>query len=153
MTLRTYFCTFFLLLLIFTAKSTRFLFSEGGKLLRYARWERALTVTFCMLMFTWISTRIFYFPLVIIRSVIVSAPKFLQKDFRWLQLSQRPIIPRVFLVMLLLLLCLNLFWAVILFRIAYQSTQKTNGIEDLREDDSSGDEDGGGAQSNDKKAQ
>ncbi|KAI6173720.1 Ceramide synthase 5 [Aphelenchoides besseyi] len=114
---------------------------EAGKLTRYARWEKLLTFLFCLLVIFWIGTRIFYFPLVIIRSVILVGPEMIQKNYRWLDLFQRPLIPRIFLFMLIILVCLHVFWTVLLFQIAYKSTQKSGDIDDIREDSSDEDSD------------
>lgn len=106
---------------------------------RYARWEKLLTVTFCALLVTWIGSRVVYLPLVIIRSVIVAAPEMIQKNYKWGDLFQRPIVPRMFLAMLCTLVCLHVFWSILLLRIAYKSTQKGEDLDDIREE-SSGDE-------------
>jgi len=113
---------------------------ELGKLMRYARWEKCLTVTFCIFLVTWISSRIFYFPLVIIRSVLIAAPDMIQQNYRWINIFQRPIIPRLFLLMLCILVCLHFFWTIVLFKVAYKSTQEGESLDDIREDSSSGDE-------------
>lgn len=108
--------------------------------MRYARWENCLKVTFCAFLITWVGSRIFYFPLVIIRSVMVAAPDMIQKNYKWTNIFQRPIVPRVFLLMLCILVCLHVFWTVLLFRIAYKSTQKGEDLDDIREDSSADEE-------------
>jgi len=115
------------------------IFLELGKLFRYAGWDRALTIDFCLLLFTWISTRLGYFPLHILRTMFFDAPPMVQENYRWENLLQRPIIPRVFLLMLCILLLLNIFWTYILIKIAVKSL--SSGVDDIREDDSSGIED------------
>uniref|UniRef100_A0A915MSD3 TLC domain-containing protein n=1 Tax=Meloidogyne javanica TaxID=6303 RepID=A0A915MSD3_MELJA len=60
---------------------------------------------------------------------------------RWGNLLQRPIIPRVFLLILCFLLILHFFWTYILLKIAIKSVN--NGVDDIREV-SDGEEEGGG---------
>ena len=57
----------------------------------------------------------------------------IQKNFSWFDLFQRPIVPRLFLAMMCILVCLHVFWTILLFRIAYKSTQKGEDLDDIRE--------------------
>ncbi|CAD5233366.1 unnamed protein product [Bursaphelenchus xylophilus] len=126
--------------LVLICHDTADILLDLGKLFRYAKWERALTVTFLALLVTWILTRILLFPLIIIRSIVVSAPKSIQADYEWLNLLQRPIVPRIFTSLLLILLILHFFWTFLMLKIAYKSTQKGGGVDDIREDSSSEDD-------------
>jgi len=87
---------------------------------------------------TWIGTRLVYFPGWIIHSMIFEAPKFVQKSYRWENLLQRPIIPRLLLMMLLILLVLHVFWTFLLLKIAVKSLK--SGVDDIREDSDEEDE-------------
>jgi hypothetical protein len=62
----------------------------------------------------------------------VAAPDMIQKNYQWTNFFQRPIVPRLFLLMLIMLVCLHVFWTILLFRIAYKSTQKGEDLDDIR---------------------
>lgn len=112
---------------------------ELGKLLRYARWQTALNILFVIFMFIWSGTRLFYYPFYVIRSVLFSAPELIQKSYRWEDLFQRPIVPRVLMVMLCCLLLLHIFWTYVLIKVAVHTL--THGeMDDIREDASDADE-------------
>uniref|UniRef100_A0A915DXA6 TLC domain-containing protein n=1 Tax=Ditylenchus dipsaci TaxID=166011 RepID=A0A915DXA6_9BILA len=64
--------------------------------------------------------------------MIVEAPKFVQENYRWENLLQRPIITRLLMVMLLILLVLHVFWTYLLLKIAVKSLK--SGVDDIRED-------------------
>lgn len=103
-----------------------------GKLFRYARWNNAVTGVFIVFLATWIGTRLIYFPIWIIKPLIFEAPEFIQKSYRWENLLQRPIVPRIVVIMLCILLLLHIFWTYILLKIAVKSLK--SGINDIRED-------------------
>jgi hypothetical protein len=106
---------------------------ELGKLFRYAGWDLPLNVVFVAFFIVWVVTRLIYFPIWIIHSVFVTAPEMIQKDFKWLHVLQRPIVPRVFLAMLIILLILHVFWTYLLVKIAWKSSRGGN-VDDIRED-------------------
>ncbi|CAK5088820.1 unnamed protein product [Meloidogyne enterolobii] len=147
--------TIILLAMSFTVNFVRFgsmillihdcadIFLELGKLFRYAGWDKAVTIDFSVFMFVWISTRLFYFPFVMLRCMIFDGPTLIQESYRWGNLLQRPIIPRVFLLILCFLLILHFFWTYILLKIAIKSVN--NGVDDIREV-SDGEEEGGGGE-------
>src|SRR4051812_39210203 len=95
--------TIFLLSVSFTINFVRFgtliilthdiadILLELAKLFRYAGWSMAVNCTFVVFFFTWIGTRLVYFPGWIIRSMVYDAPPFIQENFRWENLLQRPI--------------------------------------------------------------
>jgi len=115
-------------------------FIELGKLFRYAKWETPLTILYIVFMITWIGSRLVYYPFWVIHSVIFSAPPLIQKDFRWENLTQRPIVARVCATMLCLLVVLHIFWTYVLLKIGYEST-KSGSLDDIREDSGTESED------------
>ncbi|VDM97488.1 unnamed protein product [Thelazia callipaeda] len=108
------------------------IFLEFGKICRYAGCQSALTCIFLMFTVAWIATRLIYFPFFIIRSVLFDAPLLIQADYRWENIRQVPIVPRLFVVMLLFLLILHIYWTFLIIKIAIKSTQGK--IDDIRED-------------------
>ncbi|KAL3097175.1 hypothetical protein niasHT_021736 [Heterodera trifolii] len=108
-------------------------FLELGKLFRYAGWDRAVTIDFCVFMLVWISTRLVYFPLKLVRYMLFDAPKLIMETYRWTDILQKPIIPRVFLAVLCILLLLHIFWTYLLIKIAIKSVK--SGVDDIREDE------------------
>ncbi|CAD5230765.1 unnamed protein product [Bursaphelenchus okinawaensis] len=122
--------------LVLICHDTADIFLDLGKLFRYAKWGRALTVTFLILIVVWVVTRILLFPLIIIRSIIFAAPKTIQADYEWLNITQRPIVPRFFTCLLITLLALHCFWTFLLFKVAYKSLQEGEDLNDIRESDS-----------------
>lgn len=106
-----------------------------GKLFRYAKWTKAVSVVFVIFLATWISTRLLYFPLKIIHPMLTEAPEFIQKSYRWENFLQRPIMPRVIFAMLCILLVLHFFWTYLLLKIAAKSL--TSGVDDIREESDS----------------
>lgn len=105
---------------------------ELGKLFRYACWNNAVTGVFIVFLVTWIATRLIYFPIWIIKPLIFEAPESIQKSYRWENLFQRPIVPRIIVIMLCILLILHIFWTYILLKIAVKSLK--SGVDDIRED-------------------
>lgn len=125
--------------LILIAHDSADILLELGKLCRYARWDKATTIIFVVFLVCWIGTRLIYFPFWIIHSMLFEAPKFVQKSYRWENLLQRPIVPRLFFIMLCILLILHLFWTLLLLKIAAKSLK--SGVDDIREDSDSEDND------------
>lgn len=117
------------------------IFLELGKLFRYANWQGFLTADFIVLSVVWLATRLYYYPFWIIRSIVFDAPKLIQADYSWANLTQRPIIPRVLMVMLCTLLVLHCFWTYILFKIGYQAATTPTGVDDIREESETDSED------------
>lgn len=109
-------------------------FLEMGKLFRYASWDRAVTIDFCVFMIVWIVTRLVWFPFKIVRCMLFDAPALIQQSYRWENLFQRPIIPRVFMAILCFLILLHLFWTYLLIKIAVKSVK--SGVDDIREEES-----------------
>uniref|UniRef100_A0A0R3RUV4 TLC domain-containing protein n=1 Tax=Elaeophora elaphi TaxID=1147741 RepID=A0A0R3RUV4_9BILA len=107
-------------------------FLELGKLCRYAGWKTVLTCVFVAFMVVWIVTRLIYFPFFIIRSILFDAPVLIQADYRWENIRQPPIVPRLFAVMLLSLLILHIYWTFIIMKIALKSVK--GNIDDIREE-------------------
>ncbi|CAB3400978.1 unnamed protein product [Caenorhabditis bovis] len=104
-----------------------------GKLFRYEGWDNALAVTFLAVLSVWVMTRLIYYPFWIMHSVWFDAPALIQTDYSWINFSQQPIAPRLIMILLSALLILNLFWAYILFKIAYDSINE-GVLDDVRED-------------------
>ncbi|KAH7689494.1 TLC domain containing protein [Aphelenchoides avenae] len=110
---------------------------ELGKLFRYAGWKLPLNLTFVAFFLAWIATRLIYYPFWVIHSVLVKAPELIQADYRWENLWQRPVVPRVFVAMLLTLLLLHLLWTYLIVKIALRSASSgADGVEDIRESES-----------------
>uniref|UniRef100_A0A915PK97 TLC domain-containing protein n=1 Tax=Setaria digitata TaxID=48799 RepID=A0A915PK97_9BILA len=108
---------------------------ELAKLCRYAGWGTVLKCLFVVFMIVWIVTRLIYFPFFVIWSIIVDAPALIQADYRWENLRQLPIIPRIFPAMLLCLLILHIYWTVIIVKIALKSVR--GNVVDIREESDS----------------
>jgi len=121
--------------LILLIHDTADILLELGKLFRYARWSNAVTVVFAIFLCTWIGTRLVYFPFWLLHSMIYEARPLIQENYRWENFLQRPIIPRVFLAMLLMLLVLHVFWTFLLLKIAVKSPK--SGVDDIREESDS----------------
>ncbi|VDM93622.1 unnamed protein product [Onchocerca ochengi] len=109
-------------------------FLELGKLCRYAKWKTSLTIFFAIFATVWIITRLIYFPFFIIRSILFDAPAFMQAGYQWENLRQPPIVPRLFVVMLLCLMTLHIYWTFIIVKIAFKSVQSNVDINDIREE-------------------
>jgi len=88
----------------------------------------------------WILTRLVYYPFWVIRSVLFDAPALIQVDYRWENIFQRPIVPRIIVLMLCCLLVLHLFWTWVLIRVAVHSV-RSGEMDDIREDSDSEDKD------------
>ncbi|CAJ0575158.1 unnamed protein product, partial [Mesorhabditis spiculigera] len=117
------------------------IFLELGKLFRYANWQTLLSIDFVVLLVVWMGTRLFYYPFWIINSIVFDAPALIQADYSWGNIFQRPIVPRVLMVMLCTLLLLHVFWTWILLQIGYQAITTPTGVDDIREESESDSED------------
>lgn len=118
--------------LIILTHDTADILLELGKLFRYAQWSTSVTFVFIVFLCTWIGTRLVFFPCWLLHSMIYDARQLIQESYRWENLTQRPIMPRFFLAMLLILLVLHVFWTVLLLKIAVKSLK--SGVDDIRED-------------------
>jgi hypothetical protein len=105
------------------------------KLFRYANWDMALNVGYLVFMAIWISSRLIYYPFWVINSTIYDAPRMIQENYRYEDLFQRPICPRLLVGMLCTLVFLHIFWTYVLIKIAIQATTTTGKMEDIRESD------------------
>ncbi|KAM3728832.1 Ceramide synthase hyl-2 [Dirofilaria immitis] len=110
------------------------IFLELGKLCRYANWNTALTIFFIVFAVVWIITRLIYFPFFIIRSILFDAPPLIQADYQWQNLRQPPLVPRLFVAMLLCLMVLHIYWTFIILKVAQKSVQSSHDINDIREE-------------------
>ncbi|CAL2049962.1 CBN-HYL-2 protein [Caenorhabditis brenneri] len=106
---------------------------DVGKILRYEQLDTALAICFAGVLIVWVVTRLVYYPFWVIRSVWFDAPALIQDDYEWLNLGQQPQAPRFIMFLLTALLVLHIFWAYILFKIAYD-TVKYGVVDDVRED-------------------
>jgi len=129
-------------------------FIELGKLLRYGHYNMAVNVVFIIFFTIWIATRLVYYPFWIIHSVMFTAPGMIQESYRWLNILQRPLIPRILLFMLCTLVILHIFWTYVLLRIAAKSLRPGGEIGDVREEseDESDEDDQKAKLKNNKKA-
>ncbi|VDL77901.1 unnamed protein product [Nippostrongylus brasiliensis] len=112
------------------------IFIELAKIIRYAHWELALNVVFIIFLAVWISTRLVYYPFWIIRSIWFDAPELIQSSYRWGNIWQRPLVPRVLMIMLSALLVLHIFWTYVILKVAYRS-MKGGELDDVREENDS----------------
>uniref|UniRef100_A0A1I7XW27 TLC domain-containing protein n=1 Tax=Heterorhabditis bacteriophora TaxID=37862 RepID=A0A1I7XW27_HETBA len=93
------------------------IFIEAGKIFRYAHWNFALYVLFVTFLIVWTITRLIYYPFWIIRSVWFDAPMLIQSSYRWSNIWQRPLVPRILMIMLSLLLVLHIFWTYVILKV------------------------------------
>ncbi|KAI1705709.1 TLC domain-containing protein [Ditylenchus destructor] len=109
---------------------------EMTKYLRYSgKSEAVVNVGFVAFLLSWIATRVFYLPFVLMRSAIFEAPAFIQPDYSlFLSPLQKPFGPRVMIYLLFALLGLHLFWTVLIIKIVCR-TLSSGKAEDVREDD------------------
>ncbi|VDN60480.1 unnamed protein product [Dracunculus medinensis] len=113
------------------------IFIELGKLFRYAGWETALLIDFIVFFFLWVLTRLIYYPFWFIRSVLFDAPALIQSDYRWQNLLEKPIVPRILATMLFCLLILHIFWTYLIVKVAL-TTIHGGELDDIRESDETG---------------
>ncbi|CAJ0594212.1 unnamed protein product [Cylicocyclus nassatus] len=79
-------------------------------------WETTLNVIFVIFLAVWTGTRLVYYPFWIMRSSWFDAPEMIQSSYRWTNLWQRPLVPRVSMVMLSALLVLHVFWTYVILK-------------------------------------
>ncbi|CAJ0610037.1 unnamed protein product [Cylicocyclus nassatus] len=113
---------------------------ETAKIARYARWETTLNVIFVIFLAVWTGTRLVYYPFWIMRSIWFDAPEMIQSSYRWTNLWQRPLVPRVLMVMLSALLVLHVFWTYVILKVAYKSLTEGE-VDDVREESDSEEDD------------
>lgn len=96
------------------------IFLEGAKLLECVGLEFLSTLTFVGLMFSWMISRLYYFPVKIIRS--------------WIVEHQPRNVPyfKPFLAALFVLLALHIYWFVLILQVAYRKVSKGK-MQDVRE--------------------
>lgn len=109
------------------------IFIELCKLIKYAGWDNLLNVACFVFIIVWVGTRLIYYPFWIIHSVIYTAPLIIEKTYNWLDITSRPIVPRLLLIMLIGLLILHIFWTWLLARIIMRALAG-NKLDDARED-------------------
>ncbi|KAK6759212.1 hypothetical protein RB195_021061 [Necator americanus] len=105
---------------------------ETAKIVRYANWQITLNVLFVIFIVVWTATRLVYYPFWIMRSIWFDAPELIQSSYRWVNLLQRPLVPRLLMVMLSSLLVLHIFWTYVILKVAYKSMQGGE-LDDVRE--------------------
>jgi hypothetical protein len=95
---------------------------EAGKLVRYYGSPSFVTnAFFFVFLVSWFFTRLGYFPFVLIRSGFQDAAALIQPDYNIYNLFQVPFAPRFIILMIFALLCLHVFWTVIIMRIVIRS--------------------------------
>jgi hypothetical protein len=101
------------------------IFMEGAKLAKYGQRETAAVACFGTFAVTWLLTRLLFFPLVVIRSVVMESRTYVPLgNTIW----------AVFSGLLCTLLALHCYWYALILRVAY--TQLTMGeADDVREMD------------------
>ncbi|KJH42442.1 Longevity-assurance protein [Dictyocaulus viviparus] len=112
------------------------IFIEMAKIARYAQWKGALTILFVIFIVVWTTTRLIYYPFWILWSVWFDAPELIQSSYQWTNIWQRPIVPRILMVMLSLLLILHIFWTYIILKVAFKSVT-CGELDDVREESDS----------------
>ncbi|VDM53954.1 unnamed protein product [Angiostrongylus costaricensis] len=112
------------------------IFIEMAKIVRYAEWKNALNVLFVVFIIVWTATRLIYYPFWIIRSVWFDAPEMIQSSYQWTNIWQRPVVPRILMVMLSSLLVLHIFWTYVILKVACKS-MKGGELDDVREESDS----------------
>ncbi|KAI1696402.1 TLC domain-containing protein [Ditylenchus destructor] len=114
---------------------------EMAKYLRYSG-KNVIVVNagFVAFLVSWIATRVFYLPFVLMRSAIFEAPAFIQSDYSlFLSPLQKPFGPRVMIYLLFALLGLHFFWTVLIVKVVCR-TMSSGQVEDVRSDDEGEDE-------------
>uniref|UniRef100_A0AC34GPZ2 TLC domain-containing protein n=1 Tax=Panagrolaimus sp. ES5 TaxID=591445 RepID=A0AC34GPZ2_9BILA len=95
---------------------------EAGKLVRYYGSPSYVTNSFFFVfLVSWFATRLGYFPFVLIRSGFQDAAALIQPDYNIYNIFQIPFAPRFIILMIFALLCLHVFWTVIIMRIVIRS--------------------------------
>ncbi|KAJ1352162.1 hypothetical protein KIN20_008367 [Parelaphostrongylus tenuis] len=112
------------------------IFIEMAKIVRYADWKGVLNVLFVVFIIVWTTTRLIYYPFWIIRSVWFDAPELIQSSYQWTNIWQRPVVPRILMVMLSSLLVLHMFWTYVIVKVACKSV-KGGELDDVREESDS----------------
>ena len=95
-----------------------------GKLVRYLNWKTSTTIFFALFIMTWVFTRVFVFPLWIMRSILFELPD---------HMSAIPAL-YVFITLLTGLMFLNLRWTYMIGRMVYVNTV-IGEINDFRSSD------------------
>eukprot|EP00051_Salpingoeca_urceolata_P005062 m.70067 g.70067 ORF g.70067 m.70067 type:complete len:294 (-) comp14034_c0_seq1:192-1073(-) len=100
-------------------------FLEGAKLFRYTQFELASTITFAMLIVSWVWYRLYLFPVFVIPSVVYESEVVLGYQITFYHF---------FVSWLMILQVLHVYWFVLILKVAQRSLFE-GGIEDVREED------------------
>lgn len=105
---------------------------QFAKLVKYSKNELGATIAFVAFLCVWISARLFYFPVYILRSVIYET-----YDIIIIPHDVNPY-PHmnIFTVSLCFLFCIHIYWSYLIFNVAYK-TVVTSSTDDVREDEDS----------------
>ncbi|KAI6175895.1 TRAM LAG1 CLN8-like proteiny domain containing protein [Aphelenchoides bicaudatus] len=110
------------------------IFLELAKLFRYNRkYPFMANTAFVVFMFSWIITRLIYFPFFVVYVGIRDGPALIQPDYEVFNFKQVPYAPRILLVLLLCLMGLHIFWTILIFKIVAR-TLRSGEAADVRSD-------------------
>ncbi|CAJ0610039.1 unnamed protein product [Cylicocyclus nassatus] len=125
-------------LILFTHDAADILL-EAMRMARYAMWLKLRDIIFLIFFTVWTATRLVYYPFWILRSVLFDAPELLQPSYRWTSLWQRPLAPKLVLMLLSSLFVFHVFWTYVIMKATHKSVRnKKLGIRE--ESDSEDDE-------------
>ncbi|KAK9821601.1 hypothetical protein WJX81_004562 [Elliptochloris bilobata] len=116
--------------MVFLCHDINDIFLEAAKMARYAQQKHAPNVLFVAFMLSWFASRIFYFPVYLIRSVYYEPIELVAKVYN---INPHPHW-EIFLALLCFLFALHLYWSYLILKVIVK--QIRNGTpDDVREDD------------------
>ncbi|PSC76914.1 LAG1 longevity assurance-like protein 3 isoform B [Micractinium conductrix] len=105
------------------------IFLEAAKMARYAKHETATTAIFVVFMLSWFTTRVFMFPMFVIRSTLFESLARARQLGVEESIQPHHTILNAFLIFLY---CLHVYWSYLILRIAVKQLT-TGGADDIRE--------------------
>ncbi|CAL5229488.1 g12821 [Coccomyxa viridis] len=116
--------------MVFLCHDINDIFMEGAKMARYADHKWLPTALFAVFMLSWFTSRIYYFPVYVIRSVYYEPIELVAKVY---DINPHPHW-EIFLSLLCFLFALHLYWSYLILRVAWRQLFGDGQAEDVRED-------------------
>ncbi|CAL8465112.1 g4647 [Coccomyxa elongata] len=117
--------------MVFLCHDINDIFMEGAKMARYAEHRWLPTALFVVFMLSWFTSRIYYFPAYVIRSVYYEPINLVAKIYN---INPHPHW-EIFLGLLCFLFSLHIYWSYLILKIAYRQLFGDGQAEDVREED------------------